>query len=89
MILQHHERYHGSGYPDGIRGDAINLGARIIAVADVIEAMASHRPCRPAHGQEAALEEIRRGRGSAFDPLVVDACTQLFVTRMLDVDRMK
>lgn len=78
MIEQHHERLNGSGYPGGLIGDDICLGARIIAVADVVEAMASHRPYRPARGLEAALEEIGRGRGTLFDPRVADACLQIF-----------
>ena len=73
MVLQHHERMDGSGYPDGIAGEEILLEARILAVADVIEAMASHRPYRPAVGLDAALEVIGQGRGSHFDPDVVDA----------------
>jgi len=78
MILQHHERCDGSGYPDGIRGDQILIGARIIAVADVVDAMASHRPYRPALGIESALAEIERGRGTAYDANVADACLRLF-----------
>jgi HD-GYP domain-containing protein (c-di-GMP phosphodiesterase class II) len=80
MILQHHERLDGSGYPNGLKGDAISLDARIIAVADVVEAMCSHRPYRAALGIDAALKEIRRLRGSQFDPAVVDACVNLFET---------
>ena len=60
MILQHHERLDGSGYPRGLRGDEISIGARIIAVADTVEAMSSHRPYRPGLGTEAALAETRR-----------------------------
>ena len=78
MILHHHERLDGSGYPDGLRGDEIGIGARIIAVADVVEAMASHRPYRPSTGIDAALTEITRGRGTLFDPTVVDTCLSLF-----------
>ncbi len=78
IVLQHHERMDGSGYPDGLVGDAILLEARIIAVADHVEAMSSHRPYRPALGLEKALEEIRRGRGIQFDARVVDACIRLF-----------
>jgi HD-GYP domain-containing protein (c-di-GMP phosphodiesterase class II) len=78
MVYQHHERLDGSGYPRGISGDAILLGARIIAVADVVEAMASHRPYRAARGTAMALEEIVRQRGSAFDTRVVDVCQFLF-----------
>jgi putative nucleotidyltransferase with HDIG domain len=78
IILQHHERMDGSGYPDGLLGDAILLEARILAVADVVEALSSHRPYRPALGIEKALEEIRRGRGVRYDMRVVDACMKLF-----------
>lgn len=77
MILQHHERLDGSGYPDGLRGDAITVGARILGVADVVEAMSSHRPYRPSLGLEKALEEIERGRGTIYDPRVVTACMKL------------
>ncbi len=78
IILQHHERMDGSGYPDGLMGDAILVEARILAVADVVEALSSHRPYRPALGLEKALEEIRRGRGIRYDMRVVDACLKLF-----------
>jgi putative nucleotidyltransferase with HDIG domain len=78
IILQHHERMDGTGYPDGLLGDAILLEARILAVADVVEALSSHRPYRPALGIEKALEEIRRGRGIRYDMRVVDACMKLF-----------
>ena len=78
MILQHHERLDGSGYPNGERGAAILLEARILAVADVVEAMASHRPYRPAVGIERALEEIARGRDRQYDARVVDVCLHLF-----------
>ncbi|MBE3118034.1 MAG: HD-GYP domain-containing protein [Candidatus Atribacteria bacterium] len=78
MILQHHERMNGTGYPQGLKGDDILLESRILAVADVIEAMASHRPYRPAQGIEAALEEIERDRGVLYDPAVVAACLRLF-----------
>lgn len=81
IVLQHHERIDGSGYPDGLVGDAILLEARIIAVADHVEAMSSHRPYRPALGLDKALEEIRRGRGIQFDARVVDACFKLFHER--------
>ena len=78
MVLQHHERIDGTGYPQGLKADAIMLEARILSVADVVEAMSSHRPYRPALGTEAALEEITRQRGVYFDPQVVDACLTLF-----------
>ena len=78
IVLQHHERLDGSGYPDGLKGDDILLEARILAVADAVEAMASHRPYRPARGIDAALEEIKERRGLLYDPEVVDACLRLF-----------
>ena len=78
LILQHHERMDGSGYPQGLKGEEILLGSRIIAVADVIEAMASRRPYRSELGIDAALAEIRQGRGTLYDPAVVDACLRLF-----------
>jgi putative nucleotidyltransferase with HDIG domain len=78
VALQHHERMDGSGYPNGLTAEEICLPARIVAVADVIEAMAHHRPYRPALGTEAALAEIRRGSGSRFDEAVVDACSAVF-----------
>jgi len=77
IVLQHHERMDGSGYPLGLQGEKILLEARILAVADVIEAMSSHRPYRAALGLDEALEEIRKNRGSLFDPVVVDACLDL------------
>ncbi|MEI6310440.1 MAG: HD-GYP domain-containing protein [bacterium] len=83
MVLEHHERFDGSGYPQGLKGEAILLEARILAVADVVEAMASHRPYRPALGIEAALEEIRTKRGISFDPGVADACLTLFLEKGL------
>jgi len=78
IVLQHHEWIDGSGYPQGLRGDDILLEARILAVADVVEAMCSHRPYRPAMGLQAALGELRKSRGVLYDPRVVDACTDLF-----------
>jgi PAS domain S-box-containing protein/putative nucleotidyltransferase with HDIG domain len=75
---QHHERLDGSGYPQGLKGDEICLEARIIAVADVVEAMSSHRPYRTALGIDAALEEIQAHKGSLYDKEVVDACMTLF-----------
>lgn len=78
VALQHHERMDGSGYPHGLKGEAIHLEARILAVADVVEAMSSHRPYRAALGIECALIEIERGRGSQYDGAVVDACLKLF-----------
>jgi len=78
IVLQHHERLDGSGYPQGLEGEQILLGSRIMAVADVLEAMASERPYRLGLGIDVALKEIERGRGTAFDPAVVDACLKLF-----------
>jgi len=76
-VLQHHERMNGSGYPAGAFGEEIILEARILGVADVVEAMSSHRPYRPALGLGCALEEISRNRGILYDPRVVDACLAL------------
>jgi PAS domain S-box-containing protein len=81
IILQHHERLDGSGYPQGLKGEDMLLEARIIAVADVIEAIASHRPYRPARGIEAALAEIEQNKGVLYDASVVDACVKLFRER--------
>ena len=81
IVLQHHERLDGSGYPEGRKGDEIILEARIMAVADVVEAMASHRPYRPGLGLKAALEEISRNRSRLYDAAVVDACLSLFHER--------
>jgi putative two-component system response regulator len=77
-VLQHHERLDGSGYPNGLSGDAIKIEARVLAVADTVEAMASHRPYRPSLGIEPALAEITAKRGTFYDPDVVDACLRLF-----------
>ncbi len=78
IVLQHHERLDGSGYPRGLKDGEIVLEARIIAVADVVEAMSSHRPYRPALGIETALAEIKAKRGKLYDPEVVDACVSVF-----------
>jgi len=78
IIYQHHERMDGSGYPEGLKGDKIMLEAKIIAVADVVEAMSSHRPYRPSLGIEKALKEIEDNSGRLYDPQVVDACVDLF-----------
>jgi putative nucleotidyltransferase with HDIG domain len=76
-ILQHHERLNGSGYPEGLSGDQIILEAKILGVADVVEAMSSHRPYRPALGVESALKEIKLQRGNLYDRSVVEACLNL------------
>ena len=78
IVYQHHERIDGSGYPQGLSGKGTLLEAKILAVADVVEAMASHRPYRPALGVEKALEEISRSKAVLYDPEVVDACLRLF-----------
>jgi len=78
IVLQHHERMLGDGYPAELEGEAILIEARILAVADVVEAMSSHRPYRPALGIKKALEEITRNRGFYYDPIVVDVCVKLF-----------
>ena len=78
IILQHHERLNGSGYPKGLRDEEILLEAKIIAVADVVEAMSSHRPYRPALGIDKALEEISMNKGKLYDPGAVEACIKLF-----------
>jgi PAS domain S-box-containing protein len=77
-VLEHHERMDGSGYPHGLKGDNILLESKILAVADVMESMASHRPYRPALGIEAALEEIEKNRGTLYDNAVADTCLRLF-----------
>jgi len=77
IVLQHHERLDGSGYPHGLKDGGILLAARILSVADVVEAMSSHRPYRASLGIDAALAEIAAHRGTLFDPQVVDACTHL------------
>lgn len=78
IVYQHHERLNGSGYPSGLQGREIIMEAKILAVADVVEAIASHRPYRPARGIEAALTEITQNRGILYDPEVADACLKLF-----------
>jgi len=78
VVLQHHERMDGSGYPQGLKGQTILLEARIMAVADTVEAMSSHRPYRPGLGIDKALAEIERGSGTAYDENVADACLRLF-----------
>jgi PAS domain S-box-containing protein len=78
IVYQHHERMDGSGYPQGLKGDEIITEARIMAVADVVEAMASHRPYRTALGIEAALAEIEQNKGTHYDNTVAHACLRLF-----------
>ncbi|HKN22714.1 MAG TPA: PAS domain S-box protein [Terracidiphilus sp.] len=78
MILQHHERLDGSGYPQGLKADEILIESRILAVADVVEAMSSHRPYRASRGINAALDEVQSGSGALYDPEAVEACVNLF-----------
>ncbi|MQY57638.1 PAS domain S-box protein [bacterium] len=78
IMLQHHERMDGSGYPEGLKGKKILIEAQVLAVADVVEAMASHRPYRAALGIEKALEEISKNKGVLYDAKAVDACLKLF-----------
>jgi len=78
IVRQHHERLDGSGYPDGLKGDQITLEAQIIGLADVVEAMASHRPYRAALGLESALAEISSKSGTLFDSKLVNACLKVF-----------
>ena len=81
IVREHHERLDGTGYPRGLMGEAISFEARILAVADVVESMSSHRPYRPTLGERATFEELRSGRGSRYDPNVVDACLRVFRER--------
>jgi len=77
-VLHHHERLDGSGYPQHLQGEAISLGGRILAVADTVETMATHRPYRFSQGLEAALTTIEAGKASLYDPAAVEACLRLF-----------
>jgi GAF domain-containing protein len=77
MVVQHHERMDGSGYPRGLTGDQILPGARVLAVADTVEAMTNHRPYRPGLGLDQALEAVHAGAGTLYDPEVVEACLTL------------
>lgn len=77
LVLQHHERIDGSGYPRQLKGDEIMLESKILAVADVVEAMAAHRPYRPAPGIEQALKEINKNKGKLYDPVVVEITNQI------------
>ncbi|MGZ3594464.1 MAG: HD-GYP domain-containing protein [Syntrophales bacterium] len=81
IVYQHHERINGTGYPRGIKGEDILLEAKILGVADVVEAICRHRPYRPASGIDKALKEISQYSGVLYDPEVVDACTNLFAEK--------
>jgi len=84
MVLQHHERQDGSGYPSGLVGDEISTAARILAVADVVEAMASHRPYRPSLGLDAAIAEVRDNTVK-YDADVVSACVELHELGLIEL----
>ena len=86
IVLQHHERINGLGYPYGISGDQIIMEARVLGVADVVEAMSSHRPYRPALGIDKALDEILQHRGTLYDSSVVDSCLKLFKEEGYDLN---
>jgi len=88
IAWQHHERLDGSGYPRGLNGDQILQEAKILAVADVVEAMSSHRPYRAALGVDHALEEITKNKGVLYDPAVVDACLKLFKENRFKLEHM-
>lgn len=77
-VLQHHERLDGSGYPASLSGDQIRIEAKIVTVADVIDAMAIHRPYNPTQGIDNALQEIAKNKGNHYDPTVVDICLGIF-----------
>ncbi|HEY5498184.1 MAG TPA: HD domain-containing phosphohydrolase, partial [Syntrophales bacterium] len=86
IVYQHHERMDGSGYPRLLKGEEIIMEARILAVADVVESMASHRPYRPALGLNAALAEIENNKGTLYDADAVDACLRLFREKGFKLD---
>jgi HD-GYP domain-containing protein (c-di-GMP phosphodiesterase class II) len=86
IVHQHHERMDGSGYPSGVFGKDIIQEARILAVADVVETIASHRPYRPAFGTDKALDEIREKSGILYDSRVVEACLALFKEKVFDFE---
>ncbi|MBC7363719.1 MAG: HD domain-containing protein [Candidatus Aminicenantes bacterium] len=86
IVLQHHERINGSGYPNGLKNGEILLEAKIVAVADVVEAMSSHRPYRPSFGLDKTLEEIQLNRGRLYEPEVVDSCLRLFKEKRFSFD---
>lgn len=87
IVLQHHERFDGSGYPQGLTGRETHIEAKILAVADVVETVTSHRPYRPGFGIDKALEEISRKRGVLYDPEIVDACLRVFKERDYQLEK--
>jgi putative two-component system response regulator len=86
ILLQHHERWNGSGYPLGLSGSEILLEARILGVADVVEAMATHRPYRPALGIDEAMHELALNRGILYDARVVESCSRLYASNRFNDD---
>jgi len=86
IAYQHHEKLDGSGYPRGLKGERILLEAKVLCVADVVEAMASHRPYRPALGIDKALDEIVKNKGILYDPDIVDCCVSLFMENLFSFD---
>ena len=86
MVYEHRERFDGSGYPGGLKGDEISMSARIIAITDVLEALASYRPYRPALGLGAAMIRLEEDRCLQFDPGIVDTCLDLFRTAQLKLE---
>ncbi|MHC4468939.1 MAG: HD domain-containing phosphohydrolase, partial [Planctomycetota bacterium] len=86
IVHQHHERLNGSGYPQGLSSEQILIEAKIICVADVVEAMASHRPYRPARGVDRALEHIQEESGNLYDSMVVNTCLRLFSEKEFKFD---
>jgi PAS domain S-box-containing protein len=86
IVLEHHERIDGSGYPHGLTGEKVLLESKILAVADAVEAIASDRPYRPARGIDAALEEIEKNKGSIYDSVVADVCLRLFKEKGFQLD---
>ncbi|MCJ7665543.1 MAG: HD-GYP domain-containing protein, partial [Actinobacteria bacterium] len=86
IIIQHHEKLDGSGYPRGLKGKDIMLEAKILTVADVLEAMSSHRPYRPALGINIAVEEIKKNKGILYDPAVVNSCIKIITKKGFEFD---
>jgi putative two-component system response regulator len=88
IVRQHHEKLNGSGYPWGLSGDDILIESRVIAVADVVEAMATDRPYRPSLGMAETLKEIEQGAGTLYDPEVVSACLKLFEEKGFQLEQV-
>lgn len=84
-VLQHHERLNGSGYPNHLQSSEISLPGKILGVADVVDAMSSHRPYRPALGTEVALDELENNKGILYDPDIVEACIKLFRSKKINI----